>query len=102
MGGTATAIGVVAAVIAAVPKHVGAVALVAAVIVMVLNPRARPTASELMIPVGAAAVVGLMTGLVLRRRMTLNRRLEFMHRLSPRLAKRLLPANDVRRRGSRE
>ena len=75
-------------------QRVGAIAGVAAAIVMAIEPRARPAGEGLVVPVAIAVVAGVVGGLIVRYFVPLDDRLKLMHRLSPRTARRLLPPHD--------
>jgi hypothetical protein len=69
-------------------RRVGTLLIVAAVVVVIVAPSARPAASQLVIPLAAAAGAGVVTGVILRYSLPLTLRLRLLHSLSPRLARR--------------
>jgi hypothetical protein len=79
-----------------IDRRVGSVILILAVIMAIIDPGARPNLHDLAIALAIAASAGLVTGLLIRRAVPLDRRLAAMHQVSPRIARRFLPKPDAR------
>lgn len=70
---------------------IGTAILVLAVPFLIFAPDSRPTLQVLGIAVGAAAAAGFASALVFRYFVPLERRMQILRSLSPRLARRLVP-----------
>jgi hypothetical protein len=81
-----------------IDRRVGSVILILAVIMAIIDPAARPSLHDLAIALAIAAPAGLVTGLLIRRAVPLDKRVAAMHQLSPRLARRFFPKGDPHRR----
>jgi hypothetical protein len=72
-------------------QRIGGVILPLAILFAIVDKRVRPGRGDLLIPVMIALALGLAVGLAARSKWSLSRRLTFLHALSPRLARRVLP-----------
>jgi hypothetical protein len=69
-------------------RRLGTLLIVAAAVVVIAAPSARPAPSQLVIPIAAAVGAGVVTGVILRYFLPLRLRLRLLSSLSPRLARR--------------
>jgi ABC-type nitrate/sulfonate/bicarbonate transport system permease component len=67
---------------------------VTALIVVAVSPKARPSGRDVLLAVGIAIVVGLILGFTVWHFVPLERRLEVLRAINPRIASRLLRRRD--------
>jgi len=66
--------------------------LVVAIPFLIFDPGSRPNPHVLVVGVGVGAMLGIAGGLVFRSFVPLERRLQIIRSLNPRLARHLIPA----------
>jgi hypothetical protein len=74
-----------------VNRRIGMGLIVLAVIGAIIWPGARPSLHGLIVVLLVALAAGLVVGLMARRSLSLDKRLRLAHRVSPRLARHVLP-----------
>ena len=75
--------------------------IVLSVPVLVFAPDSRPSPHTLGVGVGVGLAIGLVAGLVFRLLVPLERRLQFIRSLNPRLARRMMPPASAREKRDR-